>query len=1039
MATTRGGAAEIASRRQRHLSLGDSSVEGFGGAAPFAAAPADADLGETYTRSSVVAADAGELSQEEEGDEAPEEAEEALPLRPPTLREELADFCKAADLPPECIGKAHAWCQRVGAVRLTEALEFGLEIERALGLRMLEQRRFRAAAEERRAANRRLSDKMTRMQTDHQEELVPGLTEMMKDALLIEHVGTVERWAEEVGVDSLAELIEHADGMCELLKLTPMDKQRLRKVMAAHQVAAYSVGGRRTKRQVGSALAASTTGATQLDLYALLDAAHLSDHFSAAAEFCEAMGVRTLEEMDWVTDSFERYLGLGVLDQRRFKQVLGQQLADSQGGSAPAGLRLDLPGLPGIVPVLHTARLGHLLHEAQSWCEQMGAASMQEVAACCDELARHLSLKEMEQRRLRKAFVAYLGTQQASQQASQRTAEPEKDADFPPEVPGLVELLLEIRLSDKVTETERWCAAAGATSLADVLDCAEDAATHLSLRPFERRRFIAALQERCTGVGSVVDPVDHTTNARPPETSDEMPCGLVDAMREARLLDYLPHAQKWCAAMGCHYLENIVCEEVDGEFEKEMRFKPAELARFRKLQRDGRLAAIGEAARARVEAAQQRERDESSQLQEQAQQQQSAEQSERAERERREKIEKKRNEVQADSKAAREAATVAERVAVGAEISALRSMLWDMEEDVKLHKEALPKRRLLEEAKPVKIQGVFKHWSDRLAKNKNNIEDWQAKKDAAEAEKERLVEEAAKAAAKAKKGKKVDVGPPPDPTESLPSCPRKLKPYRYPVPKASSRSVWVVTRVVAAMKIQQAVRQRVAEKKAETDRRKEEEKAWAAPTDIHGIRTELQGLRSRVSSLRLELLGMDPDGRQTKTTTVKFAQAKVAAAAASEAWAEAEAIRKDAEEKLEHLARGSTRRLSQEAQDISKKLAEMMAEEEEAEYLVLRPPTLVEGLQHLLELAAIPVPVKRADDWCRTNGVDSPTALLNHWDEFLSAVGVEQAKRLRLRPTLLKWYGDLQKQHAGGSVPDTPAAKVDKASESAMTKRRLSA
>jgi hypothetical protein len=154
---------------------------------------------------------------------------------PADFKAQLTEFLKQARLPDECVMKALEWSHNVGAVDMSEVLRLAHELERYLGLALLEQRRFREMV----ARSREKWHREEGGESHVTEELLPGLRSLLDGALLSDYIPKAEEWVEEHGVDTIDEIAEFADEFKASLELNFMDRRRLDKVIEAHGAAMY--------------------------------------------------------------------------------------------------------------------------------------------------------------------------------------------------------------------------------------------------------------------------------------------------------------------------------------------------------------------------------------------------------------------------------------------------------------------------------------------------------------------------------------------------------------------------------------------------------------------------------------------------------------------------------------------------------------------------------------------------------------------------------------------------------------------------------
>eukprot|EP00928_Gymnodinium_smaydae_P008138 TRINITY_DN12948_c0_g1_i1.p1 TRINITY_DN12948_c0_g1~~TRINITY_DN12948_c0_g1_i1.p1 ORF type:complete len:871 (+),score=206.89 TRINITY_DN12948_c0_g1_i1:324-2936(+) len=690
------------------------------------------------------------------------------------LREGLQELFRAARLPKDLLPVAEAWCAQVGAVTMAEVLEFAHELERALGLKLLEQRRYRAITANRKTEAQR-QNRGTVYDDGNQHELLPGLAQLLRDSLLPELLKPTEAWVEEMGVVSLEELIHCVDELEEHLQLKVMDRQRLRKVMATWEAAAAGPAG---WAGAPSATAPACTagsiadGEDPLGLAEIFGEAELLHLIPAAREWCDEMGVRTVEEVANVCDKLERALGLQVMEQRRLRSAL----TNNVGRHALAVATVD-HALPGVSEILSTARLSEHLNAALEWCHGMGASSIEEVGGYLEVLGQHLGLKVMEQRRLQKAYDAFLGVdvqdgaQGNSPDASRRSgvsAGQEESVDACNDTLGgnsaepkeltLREFLHDARLVERKGPAEAWCVEMGVSLVEDLAALHEEFIGDMNLRPMEVTRFKAALARNFNGVlvsehAAPLSPLPVQERARSrgggggggasrstpttPNTSligspEEAPDGHVDwtvepsevvfglreLLMEARLEPYLDGLQAWCSKAGAVLLEEVA-ESAD-EIQEHLGLRVSEVRRFRAAV--SAAPRIGAAARADHEArlamAEQRRREKQ------------AAQERELEQKRREKAAV--DEVIANSK--READELR------AELEAVRAASEEMKEHFKLAQERDSQKLLKEHKQELAITKFQMSVRHVIAKRKE--------------EEERIAAAKAKAKAKGKKGKK---------------------------------------------------------------------------------------------------------------------------------------------------------------------------------------------------------------------------------------------------------------------------------------------
>eukprot|EP00927_Polykrikos_kofoidii_P065172 TRINITY_DN60961_c0_g1_i1.p1 TRINITY_DN60961_c0_g1~~TRINITY_DN60961_c0_g1_i1.p1 ORF type:complete len:1310 (-),score=299.72 TRINITY_DN60961_c0_g1_i1:142-3624(-) len=497
------------------------------------------------------------------------------------------------------------------------------------------------------------------------------------------------------------------------------------------------------------------------DLASVFEYAQLSDHFEEASTWCESRGARTLGEVAALSDSLERHLGLRIVEARRLRKALAARLAVDGFTPAPPSLDVGIPGLKGLVDILHTARLGGHLHEAQEWSTNMGAATLPELSLHAQDLGKHLGLREMEQRRLEKAFIAHTGGPATSDEHGNKLHEMDGGemplgiaASYPAQVPGLTELLVKIHLSEKCCDVEKWCAKMGATSMEDIVSFASHFLNDLGLKPFEKQRFMDAVHEQPRGEL----PWQVAEAQAIPE--DEVVLGLFEFLKQARLLHLWAATQEWCTEHGAVVLEDFV-EHADN-FEDDFGLRPLEECRFRKAL--GKAAEIGVWARRAVNERMERLQTEQNRQEEEKLLKEAQRKEESERKERRERREKELGEAEGRSLSAREAAETAEKEALQAELRALRSALWDMKEDLYQTNEDLKTQAWKKEAAAAKIQAMFRGLQGRAEADEKRFEA-QAKvlQDEALALTAKLQAKGKKKKKKGKKGAPKQVPAPPPP------------------------------------------------------------------------------------------------------------------------------------------------------------------------------------------------------------------------------------------------------------------------------------
>lgn len=630
---------------------------------------------------------------------------------------------RGADLPDACVEQALHWCMDVGAASLNEVLDASRELELHLNLKPLEQQRFRRSCEATRAASsgalffNRSSRSARRRGSVTEEELVPGMAALLQAALLGECLQRAEQWAEEVGVDSLDELIEYGDELEDHLQLSFMDRRRLRQAMAARRVASAQGGGSRGGMGVRAGAPVSTTW---LDLAQLLADAQLSELLQDTRLWCEDNGVKTLEELASLADKFERQMVHNVVDQRRFRKALVARVRAAKITCAPGAFDVGLHGLPGLTEVLSAARLTNHLNAALAWCAEMGPAGLWEIAEDPEDLMDRLGLKDMERRRFQQALDATASEPPSSAEAPD--VDSEAGASTPLPVPGLDALLARTRLRERRLEVAAWCDEVGASTIDDITELQDELVQQLELRPLEVQRISAAL--KCLLQAGI-------PRMQLPPMSDVMEAGLVEIMEKALLSERLPEVRAWCQ-------ENSVVELEDMEahaaiLEEVLRLKVAEQARFRRA-----LAAAPAAAADARRAAQARDRE--------------AEAWEEKERraEQRRRWESEHRGMTAEATSAQRRAQSAEHAAAQAELEAVQLAVQDMQRDLLDKKQEARSRVQGEMLRDIRVQerlwAADKEWHAGHV----TLNALRAEKEQADAERARILAARAKAKARGK-------------------------------------------------------------------------------------------------------------------------------------------------------------------------------------------------------------------------------------------------------------------------------------------------
>eukprot|EP00929_Paragymnodinium_shiwhaense_P000118 TRINITY_DN10032_c0_g1_i2.p1 TRINITY_DN10032_c0_g1~~TRINITY_DN10032_c0_g1_i2.p1 ORF type:complete len:2926 (-),score=856.52 TRINITY_DN10032_c0_g1_i2:109-8886(-) len=986
-------------------------------------------------------------------DEASSEEDEAVAQSVPTLlRPQLRECFAEAALPERYAVMADAWCRKVGAVNMEEVKEFSSDLEKHIGLKIFEQRRFRkamemigqpeeradatseAAASRRSSANTmdlerplRESQPAARRGESPKPELLPGLRNLLQDALLEDLQPAVEDWAEDVGIDSLAELIEYVDELEANVEMKVMDKRRLRTAAASWQVATCSPGKNRTARGSVSrgndaSLAAKPPAAQKqrkklMDLAALFAAAQLPHLLNDAEAWCDSMGVKTIEEVAAVTDSFERHLGLRPVELRAYKKALAAQLAaadgEVSGGAVPQGtpaMNVELPGLPGLFEVLSTARLLGRLHETQEWCEEMGASTVHELAEYSEDLGKHLGLKELEQKRLNMAFAAYTGTHDCSPPAvkdqgsrlpvqlmggSQRLLG--RRAGGAP-VKGFPEMLVEVQLANKEVAATGWCQEMGVSCWDDVREFMEGLMEHLQLKELERRRLRPAVIDRANAEAEKRSREQEAATRRVMKAAESAPVGTSDAtsvganggailglqelMTEARLGHALEALQSCCEKHSICELEQVA-RQAD-LVATQIGLKSAEKRRFDKaLEKAAEIAAALRQRIAEREAEQKRQHRERSMQEKRA----TLEQEEDKAREERQ-AQRARDKVEAEARLAeaQARAETLEMEAIQAELAALRSAMWDLREVV-LEQRILEEKAALQYEVPlVRRQNAEQRWKVvKKARDEKRKADEERKR---KEEEERRAK--AEADAKAKKGKKN--APPPPPVA-------QPEPERIPI-TAEHWKVFYVVRFCTRLKRRLERNRQYRAKMKVKEKREREERKWRKPETIEDARAQLHKLFADLESIRGELrvtvAGEPAPARES--TKEKYFEAEALASAAKEAALRAAEMEAEAAMSLERLARGSLALTDSHLEAITDQLTALASKNYQGKTKgpELSDDGVIPGLKSLLDAAMLSSYYETALTWCEDNGVTTKEQLIDDLECFLDDLGLKRLQRHRL-------------------------------------------
>eukprot|EP00811_Abedinium_folium_P031131 NODE_503_length_2982_cov_63.584588.p1 GENE.NODE_503_length_2982_cov_63.584588~~NODE_503_length_2982_cov_63.584588.p1 ORF type:complete len:827 (-),score=234.66 NODE_503_length_2982_cov_63.584588:275-2755(-) len=157
---------------------------------------------------------------------------------------------------------------------------------------------------------------------------------------------------------------------------------------------------------------ASATGETVRGLYDWLDELRLKQYESKALEWCDQMGAAEVDEVIENWQDFCDELSLKCLERNRVqKKCEGGQKADPQKGTAPASVPKAAAQTPptdeavrGLYNWLDGLRLTQYENKAVEWCDQMGAADVDEVIENWQDLCDVLSLKPLERKRIQKKY-----------------------------------------------------------------------------------------------------------------------------------------------------------------------------------------------------------------------------------------------------------------------------------------------------------------------------------------------------------------------------------------------------------------------------------------------------------------------------------------------------------------------------------------------------------------------------------------------------------------------------------------------------------
>ena len=94
-------------------------------------------------------------------------------------------------------------------------------------------------------------------------------------------------------------------------------------------------------------------------------------------------------------------------------------------------------------------------------------------------------------------------------------------------VTGLADLLESVKLTDKLTEADKWCEEQGATDIADLSGYEEEFVESLKLKPIPKKKLLEALKTPPT-------PPNQATPTQPPMPPPPPPAHDEDVQKEMR-------------------------------------------------------------------------------------------------------------------------------------------------------------------------------------------------------------------------------------------------------------------------------------------------------------------------------------------------------------------------------------------------------------------------------------------------------------------------------------------------------------------------
>ena len=156
-------------------------------------------------------------------------------------------------------------------------------------------------------------------------------------------------------------------------------------------------------------------------------------------------------------------------------------LAESVDAHAPLGS--DEEVVEGLSGVFEAARLSPRSGAAAAWCQEQGAANLEEILEALDDFVQALGLKIPERRLLEKALKAAVGGEFADDIAEEGV----------PEVEGLRQVFADVKLQEHAVEACAWCSRSGLRSMQEVVAVCEDLGDHLGLKPMQRKRLAKAV------------------------------------------------------------------------------------------------------------------------------------------------------------------------------------------------------------------------------------------------------------------------------------------------------------------------------------------------------------------------------------------------------------------------------------------------------------------------------------------------------------------------------------------------------------------